>query len=195
MDNMNLLDKVILYKGRVWTIYSIVTNKGNEGVFAYQGLKPFSSFNYNSDSRRFSTFKKNIVFIKIDEINILTDDDISIAVKKEEKEMKKPLSRKKAIDFFAYLTGHSKAFVSKHIHEYDYRDSFDFSPGSFRYSLWKNNSGLRSFLILSHNMEGSESHVYYDFITFETDDVEIERSWEEVKQEIIDNFKECKGIE
>jgi hypothetical protein len=190
MENKELLDKVILYKGRVWTIYSYM----KDGVFAYQGLKPFKSFDYEKESKRFDSFKKNITYIRTDEINILTDDIIADAVKKEEKEMKKTLSRKKAIDFFVYLTGHSKAFVSKNIEEH-YNNSFWFTPGAVRYNLWKHNRGLRSFLILSHNMKGSESHVYYDFITFETDDIELERSWEKVKQEIIDGYKEMEGIE
>jgi hypothetical protein len=188
MKGIELLDKVVSYKGKVWTIYST----SNDGVFAYQGLKPFSSFNYHEDSRKYSSFKKNIAFIKQEEINILNDEEIKNAVKKEEREMKKPLSRKKAIDFFVYLTGHSKAFVSKHIEENWH--GFHFEPGAFRYRLWKQRRGERGYLILSHNMKGSESHVYYDFITFETDDIELERSWEEVKQEIIDEFKERKGI-
>jgi DNA polymerase III delta prime subunit len=122
---LDLIDKVVLHKGRVWTIYS----SSNDGVFAYQGLKPFSTFNYNEDSRKYSSFKKNIAFIKQDEINILTDEEIKAAVKKEERDMKKPLSRKKAIDFFVYLTGHTKAFVSKNIQEdetiYQYDTIYD----------------------------------------------------------------------
>ncbi|MBO0962527.1 hypothetical protein J1P26_22795 [Neobacillus sp. MM2021_6] len=186
---LNLMDKVVHYKGRVWTIYST----SHDGVFAYQGLKPFASFNYNEDSRKYSTFKKNIVYIKNDEITILTGDEIQAAVKKEEKEMRKPLSRKKAIDFYVYLTGHSKAFVSKHIQER--HRGFGFIPGAVGYDLWKHNRGERSFLILSHNMENHTQHAYFDFITFETDDLEHERSWEAIKQEIIDNYKEWQGIE
>jgi hypothetical protein len=187
---LDYIDKVVYYKGRVWTIYST----SRDGVFAYQGLKPFSSFNYNIDSQKYSTFKKNISYIKHDEITLLTGDDIQSAVKKEQSEMKKKLTRKKAIDFFVNLTGHSKAFVTKNIIE-RYNDSYEFTPGVVRYRLWKHNRGEGSFLILSHNMEGSESHVYYDFITFETDDLELERSWEEVKQEIIGEFKEWNGIQ
>jgi hypothetical protein len=184
-----VIDSVVLYKGRVWTVYSTL----NDGVFAYQGLKPFASFNYHNDSQRFSTFKKNITYIKNGEITVLTGDDINTAYKKEQSELKKKLTRKKAIDFYVYITGHSKAFISKNLVESHH--SFDFSPGAVRYSLWKHNRGERSFLILSHNMKGSESHVYYDFITFETDDLELEHSWEEVKQEIIDQFKEWNGIQ
>jgi hypothetical protein len=189
MNGAELIDQVVSYKERVWTVYSYM----KDGVFAYQGLKPFKSFDYVKESKHFDSFKKNIAYIKYDEINILTEDEIKVALKKEEREMKKPLSRKKAIEFFVYLTGHSKSFVSKNIEEH-YNNSFSFIPGTVRYRLWKHNRGLRSFLILSHNMKGSESHVYYDFITFETDDVELERSWEEVKQEIIDEYKEWKGI-
>jgi hypothetical protein len=186
---VDIIDKNVSYKGRVWTIYSTC----NDGVFSYQGLKPFASFNYHEDSKRFSTFKKNTTYIKRDEIILLSSDEIHAAVKKEAKEMKKPLSRKKAIDFYVYLTGHTKTFVSKNLFEAHHR--FDFAPGASRYSLWKHKRGDRSFLILSNNMKGSESHVYYDFITFETDDIEIERSWEEVKQEIIDDFKEWTNIQ
>jgi hypothetical protein len=186
---VELIDEVVSYKGRVWTIYST----SGEGVFAYQGLKPFSSFNYNEDSRRYSTFRKNIAFIKKDEITILTGDDIQTAVKKEKVQLKKELTRKKAIDFYVYLTGHSKAFVSKHIQER--HNGFEFSPGAIRYDLWKTSRGERSCLILSHNIEGNSLHAYFDFITFETDDVETDRSWEEVKQEIIDNYKDGQGIE
>jgi hypothetical protein len=186
---VDLIDKVVFYKGRVWTIYST----SGEGVFAYKGLKPFSSFNYNEDSRRYSTFRKNITFIKKDEITILAGDDIQTAVKKEKAQLKKELTRKKAIDFYVYLTGHSKAFVSKHIQER--HNGFEFSPGAIRYDLWKTSRGERSFLILSHNIEGNSQHAYFDFITFETDDVETDRSWEEVKQEIIDNYKDGQGIE
>jgi hypothetical protein len=187
--SVELINKVVSFKGRVWTIYST----SGDGVFAYQGLKPFSSFNYDEDSRKYSTFKKNIAYIKKNEIAILTDQDIQAAVKKEDKENKKPLSRKKAIDFFVYLTGHSRAFVSKHIRES--HTGFEFSPGALRYDLWKSTRGERSFLILSHNMEGTTHHAYFDFITFRTDDVETNRSWEEVKQEIIDNYKEWNGIQ
>jgi hypothetical protein len=187
---VELIDKVVFYKGRVWTIYST----SGDGLFAYQGLKPFASFNYNEDSQRYSTFKKNIAYIKKDEIAILTGEDIQIAVKKEEKDMKKPLSRKKAIDFYVHFTGHSKAFVSKHIQEH--YNGFGFSPGAVQYDLWKTSRRSGSnFLILSHNMEGTTHHAYFDFITFKTDDLETDRSWEEVKQEIIDNYKESNGIQ
>jgi hypothetical protein len=187
---VELIDKVVSYKGRVWTIYST----SGQGIFAYQGLKPFSSFNYNEDSRRYSTFRKNIAFIKKDEFTILTGDDIQTAVKKEKAQLKKELTRKKAIDFYVYLTGHSKAFVSKHIQER--HNGFDFEPGAVRYSLWKTSrSGETGYLILSHNLEGTTHHAYFDFITFRTDDLETDRSWEEVKQEIIDNYKEWNGIQ
>jgi hypothetical protein len=188
---VDLIDKVVLYKGRVWTIYSISSNTNN--VLAYQGLKPFSSFNYYKDTQKYSSFKKNITCINHDEINILTGDGIAQALKKEAREMKKHLSRKKAIDFYVYFTGHSKSFVSKHIIE-RYR-GFEFSPGAVRYELWKHERGERSFLLLSNNMEGNSHHSYFDFITFETDEIETERSWEAVKEEIIDNFKEWKGIQ
>jgi hypothetical protein len=187
---VELIDKVVFYKGRVWTIYST----SGDGVCACQGLKPFSTFNYDEDSRKYSTFKKNIVYIKKDEIAILTGEDIPAAVKREEKEMKKPLSRKKAIDFYVYITGHSKTFVSKHIQER--HNGFDFEPGAVRYSLWKTSRrGESGYLILSHNLEGTTHHAYFDFITFRTDDLETDRSWEEVKQEIIDNYKEWNGVQ
>ncbi len=190
---VDFIDKVVLYKGRVWTIYST----SNDGVFAYQGLKPFDSFKYYEDSQRYDSFKKNITFIKHDEIELLPADHVPAAVKKEERELKKPLSRKKAIDFFVYLTGHSKTFVSKHIRESNCKDSFIFSPGAITYDIWKAKRSYSSqpYLLLSHNMEGSTTHSYFDYITFETDDLETERSWKEVKQEIIDGYKEWKGIE
>jgi hypothetical protein len=187
---LELIDKVVFYKGRVWTIYST----SGDGVFAYQGLKPFASFNYHEDSQRYSTFKKNISFIKNDEIELLANEQIQAAVKKEEREIKKPLSRKKAIEFYVYLTGHSKAFVSKHILER--HNGFDFAPGAVGYSLWKTSRrGESGYLILSHNTEGTTHHAYFDFITFKTDDIETERSWEAVKEEIIDNYKEWNGIQ
>lgn len=187
---LDLIDNVVQYKGRVWTIHSVSTG---QGVFAYQGLKPFASFDYHKDSQRYSTFKKNTIYIKQDEITILTGDDIQSAVKKEQSEIKKKLTRKKAIDFYVYLTGHSRAFVTKKIDEGWH--SFGFTPGAVRYRLWKHERGEHSFLLLSHNMKGTESHVYYDFITFETDDLELERSWEAVKQEIIDGYKEWNSIQ
>lgn len=188
---IDLIDQVIFYKGRLWTVYAT----SGDGVFAYQGLKPYASFNYSNDSYRFSTFRRNIISLNADEITILSGEEIEAAIKKEKAAEKKPLTRKKAIEFFVYLTGHSKAFVSKNIRESGCRDSFDFTPGAFRYSLWKSSRGEKSFLLLSNNMKGSESHAYFDYITFETDDIETERSWEEIKQEIIDNYKELKGIE
>lgn len=194
MDLLEFMDSVVLYKNRVWTVYSVMTAKGNEGVFAYQGLKPFETFDYNTDSQRFSSFKRNITLIHPCDIRVLEPGEVAAALKKEQRELKKPLTRKKAIDFFVYLTGHSRSFVSKNIDEH-YNDNFCFQPGKIRYRLWKAGRGLNGFLILSHNMEGSESHVYYDFLTFETDDLEIEKAWEEVKQEIIDQYKEWKGIE
>lgn len=190
METIQLLDKVVLYKGRVWTVYS----SAEDGVFCYQGLKPFSSFNYHEDSSRFSTFKKNTTYIPIVDLQLLDGEEISVAVKKEEKELKKKLNRKKAIDFYVNLTGHSKAFVSKHIHENDWRESFAFCPGAVQYDVWKTSRNGRPFLILSHNMEGHTHHAYFDFITFETDDLETDHSWEEIKQEIIDNYTDCKGI-
>lgn len=181
---IDLIDKVVSYKGRVWTIYSTC----GDGVFAYQGLKPFASFNYYEDSQRYSSFKKNTTYIKQDEITLLPGDEIQSAIKKEQLEIKKKLTRKKAIDFYIYLTGHSKAFVNKNLTEAHH--SFNFAPGAISYQLWKSGRGENSFLILSHNMKGSTSHVYYDFITFEMDVLELDRSWEAIKQEIIDEYKE-----
>ena len=184
MQANELLDKVVYYKGRVWTIYST----SRDGVLAYQGLKPFSSFDYYKDSQRYSSFKKNTTYINQDEIMFLNGDEIKSALKKEEREMKKPLSRKKAIDFYVYFTGHSKAFVSKNLEEKHH--SFDFTPGAVWYQLWK----MDGALYLSHNMDGSSHHVNYDFITFEPHDILNDKRWESIKNEIIDDFKAWKGI-
>lgn len=44
-QDIELYDKVIYYKGRVWTIYALSGNR--DGVFAYQGLKPTKHSNMN----------------------------------------------------------------------------------------------------------------------------------------------------
>ncbi|WP_156314037.1 hypothetical protein [Lysinibacillus sp. ZYM-1] len=48
-QDIDLYDKVIYYKGRVWTIYALSGNR--DGVFAYQGLQS----------------NRNIAYLKMDE--------------------------------------------------------------------------------------------------------------------------------
>lgn len=184
MQAKELLYLVILYKGRVWTVYS----SWKDGVHCYQGLKPFASFDYEKDSWKYRTYRKMTTFVKMDEVVLLEGDEIEKAMKRMETEDKKKLTCKKAIDFYVHLTGHTKAFVSKHIEEHD--RTFDFSPGCVWYQLWK----MDGALYLSHNMDGSSHHVNYDFITFEPHDVLNEKRWEDIKNEIIDNYKDWKGI-
>jgi hypothetical protein len=64
MNGAELIDQVVSYKERVWTVYSYM----KDGVFAYQGLKPFKSFDYVKESKHFDSFKKNIAYIKYDKL-------------------------------------------------------------------------------------------------------------------------------
>jgi hypothetical protein len=182
-----LINKVIWQKGRVWTIYSY-SGGMKPGIFCYQGLKPYPSFKY--DSYRDYYPKKKTSYFRVEDLNFIEGDEIEKYLKQMESEDKKKLTRTKAIKFYMQLTGHSKNFVSKNLKE-NYNDSFEFSPGAICFELWK----TKGILLLSHDIHGSIHHAYFDFITFESDSNEEEKSREDYKQQIIDDFKDWKGIE
>lgn len=189
-----LIDKVVLAKGRVWTIYATDGNyhndRENRGVWVFQGVKPYNGFKFDS-SRNYLEIPSN--YFSLDEIVFLEGDDIAAAVKKMQQEEKKKLTRKKAIDFFIHITGHSKAFVSKSIEAQEryISDAFKFSPGAIRMEIWKTDGAI----LLSENMRGTTRHSYFDFITFEPHDRLNERTDKAYREQIIDEFKEWKGIE
>lgn len=71
-QGVELYDTVIYYKGRVWTIYALSGNQ--EGVFAYQGLKPYETFKYDTQSNR------NITYLKMDvALNCIVEGEDRIA--------------------------------------------------------------------------------------------------------------------
>jgi hypothetical protein len=187
----NLYDKVIWAKGRIWTIYG--TNEtGETGVWCYQGLKPFSSYKFDSSRRNHG---RNINYFHLKDCVFLeTELEQQQKLEEMETEDKKKLNKTKAIEFFMYLTGHSKTFVSKNIHqEKRYSgNAFEFNPGFVRYSIWKSEG-----CIYLHQLLGNESwdSSYFDFITFETQDRLNDLKREKERNEIIEDYKSWKGIE
>lgn len=79
MLNQDLYDKVVYYKGRVWTIYAL---SDDQGVFAYQGLKPYSTFVYNENR-----INRNVSYISLQEALecIVDGDKIEDCIKNEKK--------------------------------------------------------------------------------------------------------------
>jgi hypothetical protein len=174
----SVIDKVLFHKGRVWTIYA----ETNNGAFAFQGVKPYHNFQY--DSRIHST-NINFTYIQEEDINpnLLEPNEIESHLKLMSAAEEKKLTLKSAIEFFVQLTGHSKNFTSKKIEKTGH-DSFLFNPGQLRYEIWKTNGAI----LLSHNTNGYTNLAYFDFITFESHTALNEMKSNEQKREIIEQF-------
>lgn len=156
----DLLDKVIYYRGRVWTIYAETGNR--DGVFAFQGLKPpYSTFKY--DSYRSD---RNISFLKMQEALdcIIDGDQITECVKSEKTAESKKLNKKMAVEFFADLTGHTRSKINSDIEE-KYNNVYSIRLGQVCYDLYK----LDGRLHLQHNMHGHTTGTTFDFVTWKHD--------------------------
>lgn len=175
-DINELHDKVFYAKNRIWTIYGTT----HDGVFCYQGIKPHPNFRY--DSR---TMRKNTSYFKFEDIkdDFIEGEEIDWCMKKMVAADKKTLTKKHAIDFYVYLTGHTKSFVSKNIEEKF--NGFSFVPGDVCYDLWKSDGALS----LSHNIHGTTTIAHFDFLTFKTHNTLNEKSDDAYKEEIIENYK------
>jgi hypothetical protein len=179
LKSESVIDKVLFHKGRVWTIYA----ETNNGVFCYQGIKPFPNFQYSERTHH----DLNSVYFDLEEVesSIIKGEDIDHCMKSMNAADQKKLTQKHAIDFFVHLTGHSRNFVSKHIRNSHY-DSYIFSPGQLRYEIWKSEGAI----LLSHNTNGYTNHAFFDFITFDSHSLLNEKSIESHKKEIIEQYTE-----
>jgi|GEM_PF-7034291 hypothetical protein len=178
----DLIDKVIFYKGRVWTIYA--ADGSNTGVFAYQGLKPYSTFRY-SDSHS----DRAIAYISLLEasVKLIDGDQIQECIKQEKAAESKKLSKKMAVEFLSELTGHGKSKINAEIK--DDHNSFSVQLGRINYSLYKLDGRLR----LNHNLHGTTRSTTFDFVTWKHDiqfeDREKRRYAREEREEIIEDYK------
>ncbi|OIJ12693.1 hypothetical protein BKP37_12905 [Anaerobacillus alkalilacustris] len=187
----DLFDKVIYVKGRVWTIYATTGKCESEGVWAYEGVKPYPNFKFDSTCPYHNEKYQISFFFKETALEgLIEGNEIDNCMKQMKREDKKKLTRKKAIEFYVHLTGHTKSFVSKNLVE-KFNDTYSFAPGSLCYDLWKSEGAL----LLSHNLEGHTNMSWFDFITFKPHSRLNDKHWEAVKEEIIDHYKEWKGIE
>ncbi|WP_445506745.1 hypothetical protein [Niallia sp. 03190] len=189
MESKEALDKVLFTKGRVWTVYS---TSEDGSIFCFQGIKPHESFKFD-DRNNYRNLP--IAYFNLADIEdkFIQKEEIDFFIKIMETEEKKPLTKKKAIDFFVHLTGHSRAFISKRTLEKGIsgRGTYEFIPGAIRYELYKTEGSL----CLRHNMDGYTHHLYYDFITFYPHDYLNEKRNKAIKEEIINDYKDWKGIE
>lgn len=185
MNQVNeLVDKVIYYKGRVWTVYAITGNQ--DGVFIYQGLKPYSTFQFDSYSSN-----RNTSYLKLQEALdcIIEGVQITECVKNEKKAESKKLNKKLAVDFFVYLTGHAKSKINSEIVE-EYNAGFKIVLGQVRYDLWKMDGRLH----LHYNMHGNTTGTTFDFVTWKHDsnyeDRQLRESRREEAKSIIEDYKQ-----
>lgn len=178
-QDVELYDKVIYYKGRVWTIYALTGN--HDGIFAYQGLKPYETFKYDSYQSN-----RNIAYLKMDEALqcIIDGNQIEACVKAEKKAESKTLSKKMAVDFLSEITGHAKAKINSVID--DRFNGFTVQLGQVRYDLFKVDGRLH----LHHNMHGTTDGTTFDFVTWKIDSLYEDKARNEYKKEIIDAYKD-----
>lgn len=175
-----MLDKVLYYKGRVWTVYAV--SGGYDGIFAYQGLKPYDTFKYDP-----YISKRNISYLDMaDAMQNVVDDKYLIHeyLKAERKAESKKLTKGMAAEFLANLTGHSKSKILSLID--DRYNGFIVLLGSVRYDLFK----MDDRMILHHNIHGHTSGTTFDFVTWKHDSLYNDKSSREEKKEIIDAYKE-----
>ncbi|WP_042348679.1 hypothetical protein [Bacillus massiliigorillae] len=183
-QDVELYDKMIYYKGRVWTIYALTEN--HDGVFAYQGLKPYDTFKYDSYQSNL-----NITFLKMDEaLNCIVEGDDCIAecVKNEKIAQAKKLNKEMAVEFLVYLTGHPKTKINSEIEEE--HNCFKIVLGQIRYALWKSDGRL----YLHHQINGKTTDTSFDFVTWKPDSMHEyannKKQENEYKQEIIEAYKD-----
>jgi hypothetical protein len=181
MEVEGLLDKVIYIKNRVWTIYATTNN----GVFCYQGIKPYPSFKYDS-----TQMTLNISYFDLEDVAVsfIEGSKIEWYMEKMKSSDKKKLTKQHAVDFYVHLTGQSKSFVTKYMEERDH--ALSLTTGAIRFDLWKSDGAL----LLSHNIHGTTHLAYFDFLTFESHSQLNDRSTDAYKQEIIDSYKDWQGI-
>lgn len=178
----NLFDKVLCYRGRVWTIYALSGNY--DGVFAYQGLKPYPSYKYDSVRS-----DRNISYVKMQEaLECLIDgEQIVECVKKEKAADVKKLNKKMAVEFLVYLTGHGKAKINNEIKESF--NGFLIQLGQVRYDLFK----LDGRLHVHHNLHGNTTGTTFDFVTWKHDsnyeDRQIRQLRCEEAESIVEDYK------
>ena len=175
---VEMIDKVVFYKGRVWTVYSV--SPDHKGVFAYQGLKPWPTYEHNGPNK----LTKISTYIPSNEIKVIEGKEIDEYMSLEKKAEKRKLNKKYAVEFFSYLTGHTKSFISKNIKETF--GGFEFTPGRISYRIWKMNGAL----YLSHNTNSSTTHAYFDYVTWEDHSVLYEQSERELEKEIVERYKD-----
>ncbi|RXZ84618.1 hypothetical protein EBB07_00960 [Paenibacillaceae bacterium] len=178
-QEVNLYDKAIYYKGRVWTIYALTGN--HDGVFAYQGLKPYETFKYKSYRS-----DRNISYLKMDEALecIIEGDRINECVKNEQIAQAKKLNKKMAVEFFSDLTGHARTKINSEIKESG--NGFTIVLGLVRFNLWKSDGRLH----LHHNMHAHTTGTVFDFVTWKHDSLYEDAEKNEFKKEIIDEYKD-----
>jgi len=174
-----LSGRVIYIKNRVWTIYA----KVRDGILCYEGVKPYEGFVFDSDNPG----GRITSYFHLEEVthHFIEREEIEWFMKKMTSADKKPLTKEHAVDFYVHLTAHSKSFVSKNIEE-GFIDSFEFTPGSIRFSLWKKDGALS----LSHNIHGTTHIAHFDFLTYKPHHILNEKSDDERKEEIIESYKD-----
>jgi len=191
-QSADLHGKVIYYKGRVWTIYALTGN--HDGVFAFQGLKPYTSYQYNSYRS-----DRNIVYVRMQDALqcIIDSDQIETCVKAENKAQSKDLNKKMAVEFLAGLTGHSKSKISDRIEERF--SGFSIMLGQANYDLFK----LDGRLHLLHNLHGTTDGTTFDFVTLQHDnhyeDKQRQKERQDEAENIIEDYKhkyqcKCDGL-
>jgi hypothetical protein len=175
----NIVGKVVLYKGRVWTVYGYHA----QGAYAFNGLKPYPEWKFDSNN---NYHNYRITYIPAEDIKVVleTEGAITAARKGEEASEKKKLTKTYAAEFFSFLTGHPKAFVSRNLVER--HNGWHFEPGWIQYEIWK----MDNALYLSHNTEnGYSSHAYFDFVTWEPEDRLYERNKRAMEEEIAEKYR------
>jgi|tagenome__1003787_1003787.scaffolds.fasta_scaffold20864823_2 hypothetical protein len=94
------------------------------------------------------------------------------------------MTKKKYINFYSTLTGHSKSFVEKNLHEgYSINGTrYKFVSGMQTYSAWIINGRIYCQHFLQNTCQ---SAWYFDFDTYEIDWGLIEEDLEEYKEQVI----------
>lgn len=82
-----------------------------------------------------------------------------------------------AVDFLAYLTGHTKSKINSEIQE-NYNGGFQIVLGEVSYDLWKKEGRLH----LHHNLHQHAMGATFDFVTWRHDSIYEEREREALKK-------------
>jgi hypothetical protein len=95
-------------------------------------------------------------------------------------------SKKKAIELYANLTGHSKSFLSKNIvSRPELMSSFDLNVGLVRYSAWKNDGRIYMQVALGCHVRDS---YWFNLETLERDNDKQEKWDDEIRKEIREGY-------